>query len=128
MVSYIVKPESVRLLCNVMEENMKCELDMPIDLFIRQKAREGIIRVGCIFPFLTSVLTASVFDSLIGDERDQFTDLAYMLARASFFLGRDLNQLYEHLKRLQSTIKPDTHADLLAGIQRLALSDKWRPF
>ena len=125
--SYIIKPSSIRRISNLLEAELGQGTKVPIDLVIYNKAREGKIRVCCIFPFVTSILFGEVPESMQRDGRDQSTALAYDLARASFFIGRDLDNLYQYSERISSILERDVHADLLARIQRLALSGKWRP-
>jgi GR25 family glycosyltransferase involved in LPS biosynthesis len=125
--SYIIKPSSIRHISNLLEGELRQGTKVPIDIVIRDKAREGKIRTCCIFPFVTSILFGNVPESMQRDGRDQSTALAYDLARASFFIGRDLDKLYECSERISSILERDIHADLLARIHRLALSGKWRP-
>ena len=54
--SYIVKPAAIQKMVDIYEETLSKGAKLPVDLCIRQKARQQTIRVGCIFPFITSLI------------------------------------------------------------------------
>jgi GR25 family glycosyltransferase involved in LPS biosynthesis len=125
--SYIVAPGSIRRVFDIFEESLATGVGVPIDILIRGKALEGKLRIACIFPFLTSILSSNVPERIIREERGVQTQLAYDLLRASFFIGRDMDSLTESAENILSGVKRDTHADLLTRIYRFALSGQMQP-
>ncbi|MGA7974618.1 MAG: tetratricopeptide repeat protein [Pseudolabrys sp.] len=138
-VSYVVNFRSIPRLLEVLgRELMKGPVEA-LDLTIRRAAGEGAIRVGCLFPFVTTLHIEQNANSTIGGGRnDPLTWLALCLARHSFFIGCDhqaLNSrvvetlpLGEQCLNRQSASDADAHHDLLNHILAFSRTEKYRRY
>lgn len=129
--SYLVNGKSIRKLYNVYTKEIMNGPRVPIDLLIRNKAAEGIIKVGCIFPFITSVWLGHSVDTTIDDRKaigrhDGFTVLAGDIARQSFFVEASLSKLRDHVALYLSLPTEDAHHRLLTDVLSFSLTDKYR--
>lgn len=127
--SYLVNGKSIRKLYNVYTKEITNGPQVPIDLLIRNKAAQGIIKVGCIFPFVTSVRIEHGGETTIADRssigrHDELTVLAGDLARQSFFIETDLGALREAARHLPPPA--DDHSRLLGDILSFGLSNNYR--
>ncbi len=128
--SYLVNGKSIRKLYNVYTKEISNGPQGPIDLLIRNKAAQGIIKVGCIFPFVTSVRLDHGGETTIGDRKsigrhDELTVLAGDIARQSFFIEADLGRLREAAAR-SLPLPQDSHSRLLTDILGFALTGKYQ--
>ncbi|HUY69372.1 MAG TPA: glycosyltransferase family 25 protein [Alphaproteobacteria bacterium] len=119
--SLLVNRHSIDKICRLIEEELARRPGCPIDSFLAEAAREGALKAGCVFPFLTSVRTGHIMSSLVRGRSDTtraFT--AANIARYSFFIGcdwRECRDLAEHLLPLPA----DPHAALLAHVLAFSL-------
>jgi len=110
--SYLVNAKSIRKLYNIYTKEITNSPRVPIDLLIRNKAAQGIIKVGCIFPFVTTVRLDGDLDTTIAGRaeigrHDKLTVLAGDLARQSFFIDGDIAKCREYAEKL---LPPDSDA------------------
>ena len=138
-VSYVVNFRSIpRLLETLGRELLKGPVEA-LDLTIRRMAGEGALRVGCLFPFVTTLHVEQNANNTIGGRKsDPLTRLALCLARHSFFVDcdhRELNgrvvealSLAEQGVRRQLVPDPDAHRDLLNHILAFSRTDKYRRY
>jgi GR25 family glycosyltransferase involved in LPS biosynthesis len=106
---------------------------LPIDLFIRQEASQGNLKIGCIFPFITTVRLE--WDSIINSsepDAERLSRLAATLLRYSFFVDRDFdNYAKPSLDLLADAMRRgsrDRHQEVLAQALGFVLSNNFRPF
>jgi hypothetical protein len=88
--SCLVNRASIRRLHDLLDEELQRGPEVPIDLRIRDWRDQGILRVACLFPFITTVRVGE-FDSAIDDERvPKLSRLAIDLLRYSYFVECDM--------------------------------------
>jgi GR25 family glycosyltransferase involved in LPS biosynthesis len=100
---------------------------LPNDLFIRQEARAGNLKLGCVFPFVTTVQ----FDeetTTRGRPNDAawFSKRAIDLLRYSFFVDRDFARPAKAIAAMRSTADP--HRDLIEAVLGFVVSDQFVSF
>jgi GR25 family glycosyltransferase involved in LPS biosynthesis len=96
--SYLVPSKAVNKVLSILRIGLEAGPQLPIDLFLRQEAHGGRLRLGCIFPFVTTIQLDEVGRSTLGHAQEHL-DLreVFHLLRYFFFVGRDK-------KRLQSFV------------------------
>lgn len=129
--SYLVNGKSIRKLYNILTKEITNAPRVPIDLLIRNKAAQGIIKVGCLFPFVTSVRLDAGLATTIAERdaigrHDRLTVLAGDIARHSFFIEGSLAKCRDYVEKFLPAPGADPHAELLARILAFALSDSYR--
>ncbi|MDR3424072.1 MAG: glycosyltransferase family 25 protein [Alphaproteobacteria bacterium] len=127
--SFLVNKRSIGKLCGILESELMRGTGNPIDLIIRDKNRQGALRVGCIFPFVTSVRLDNSFASTIDPRPDREPELAVDIARQLFFIESDWSQCQAYLDRYAP--KPQTEdklSSMLGQLLTYSLSDKYRFF
>ena len=88
--SYIVNCRSISTLVDVLRQCLGSDAAVPIDIAIRNAACEGKIRVGCLFPFVTTCRIDNTVQSTIGrQENDRLSRILLQLGRNSFFVDCD---------------------------------------
>jgi hypothetical protein len=92
--SYLVSSKAVKKVLSILSNGLEAGPQLPIDLFIRREAHEGRLRLGCIFPFVTSIQFDEVGRSTLGHAQEHL-DLreVFHLLRYFFFVGRDPKSL-----------------------------------
>jgi len=85
MSSYIVNRASIEKLLDIYEQMLHVGVTCPVDLAIRELARAGRIRIGCLFPFVTSIQLDGVNSTIVGRTSDPLSTLAKNIPRRSFF-------------------------------------------
>jgi GR25 family glycosyltransferase involved in LPS biosynthesis len=129
--SYLIGPRSLRKLYNIYTKELNAGARVPIDLFIRNKAAEGVIKVGCIFPFITSVRlehsSATTIDGRADLGRhDRLTVLAGDVARQSFFIEGDWSRCQDYVETYLRLPRDDAHHRLLGDILRFGLTEGYQ--
>lgn len=128
--SYLVNSKSIRKLYNVYTKEITNGPRVPIDLLIRNKAAQGIIKVGCIFPFATSIRLEHSSTTTIAERdaigrHDALTVLAGDIARQSFFVDGSVSGCHQYVEKFLP-MPADEHGRLLASILGFALSGGYR--
>jgi len=85
--SYIVNRRSIPKLIDLLVRSLAGGATIPIDLAIRNAAAKGEIRIGCLFPFVTTFRIDGIVENTI-DRRpnDLLSRLLLQLGRHSFFV------------------------------------------
>ncbi len=126
--SYIVNPQSISKLIDIYAQELANGTKLPIDLVIQRKTREGVIRTGCLFPFVTSVrLDGITNQTILGRERDSLMGLALELLRHAFFVDCDLSEVYEHADETLPVPATDPHHRLLSRILAFFITENCQP-
>jgi hypothetical protein len=126
--SYLVSKKSIGKLHDLLDKEIKSEPKQSIDLFIRRMCNEGVLKVGCMFPFVTSVRLDHIVETDIDRSYHQMSALAAHLARYSFFIGADLDKCREYLdKYLPIAAQTDKHTEILKHLLAFSLTDAYRP-
>ncbi len=129
--SYLVNAKSIRKLYNIYTKEITNSPRVPIDLLIRAKAAQGVIKVGCIFPFITSIRLDGGLDTTIADRaeigrHDKLTVLAGDSARQSFFVEASLSKCRDFADKFLAPPPGDTHHALLTSILGFAIGSGYR--
>ena len=135
MSSYFVAPRSVAKVLNIYEEELARGPRMPVDFCVRMAAQENRLRVGCWFPFVTSIMLEQVAASTIKGRENQQDNPGVMLPallRYSFFVDRDLEG---YAKRFLDAMiggtqrrTPDVHRDFIVSLLDFIVSGRYRNF
>ena len=126
--SYLVNKKSIRKVHDLYREEITHEPRQSIDLFIRKMSDEGALKVGCLFPFVTSVRLDHIVETDIVRPYHGMSALAVHLARYSFFVDADFAHCREYLdKFLPLSSNNDSHTAILAHLLAFSLTDRYRP-
>jgi len=133
--SYVVPRRATDRVLTVLKKELDAGPSLPIDLLLRREASEGRLRIGCIFPFVTTIDLEGLFQSTIKsseEEANKLSQLAAGLLRYSFFIDRDLEQYAkpwrEVLNRAIRRDAGDSHHAVLTEALSFVLSSSFRPF
>jgi GR25 family glycosyltransferase involved in LPS biosynthesis len=133
--SYFVGAGAIPRVLDVFQREIAAGLSLPLDLFMRKAVDEGRLRIGCLFPFITSVRLEHILNTTIAARDKQETNpsvLALALLRYSFFVGRDLEgyalPILEKIRRPLAAGRPDPHRAFLLKVLDFYLSDLYRDF
>jgi GR25 family glycosyltransferase involved in LPS biosynthesis len=127
--SYLVNRRSIPKLVELFSQVLKSGAPVNVDLVIREAAKAGKIRVGCIFPFVTTIKLEGVTDNTIhGRTHDSLTEVLAGLGRGSFFVDCDRKALAERAERLLPLPNGDDHLRLLGHLLAFSLTDKFHPY
>jgi GR25 family glycosyltransferase involved in LPS biosynthesis len=129
--SYLVNSKSIRKLYNIYTNELTNGPRVPIDLLIRNKAAQGVIKVGCIFPFITSVRLDDDIGTTIADRaaigrHDKLTVLAGDIARHSFFIEGSLSRCRDYADKFLAPRSGDAHQALLTSLLGFAIGGDYR--
>jgi GR25 family glycosyltransferase involved in LPS biosynthesis len=132
--SYFVGARTIPRVLDVFKREIDAGLSLPLDLFMRKAVDDGRLRIGCLFPFLTSVRLEHILNTTIAARDKQETNLSVLalaLLRYSFFVGRDLEgYALPILEKLRQPLagRPDPHRAFLLKVLDFYLSDLYRDF
>jgi GR25 family glycosyltransferase involved in LPS biosynthesis len=125
--SYFVNPRSLGRVVESLGRGLATGPARPIDLHYCDEARAGRLRIGLLFPFLSSVTVGT--PSTIRPE--SASQAASLILRNSFFIEADIvksrRTFAETMARLGPS-PPDPRLDLIADILRFTVSDRYRQF
>jgi len=127
--SYLVNRNSIKKLHDIFKEELLHNPGNPVDLVIRDKNYSGMLNVGCIFPFVTTVRLDNSFASTIDPRLDREPELAVDIARMIFFIESNWDQCQAYLNRYAPP--PPSHdplASMLGQLLTHSLSSKYRFF
>ncbi|MDR3448358.1 MAG: glycosyltransferase family 25 protein [Alphaproteobacteria bacterium] len=111
--SYLVNPHSIGKLAALYEKELQTGATLPIDLFIRKLCQEGAIKVGCLFPFVTSIRPESCFATTMESRFDALPAMAANMLRHSFFVGCDWGQCLAAAQIFPQPAADDIHRQLM---------------
>lgn len=124
--SYMVNHRSFGKLMDLYQAEVAAGLRLPIDMFFRNYAKIGGLKVGCLFPFITSARVDDTITSTVRQNPDstrKFT--AANIGRYTFFIGCDW---VECERLMQRHIAPppagDRHLDTLSRLLAFSLTLK----
>ena len=124
--SFLVNKQSIKKLHDLYAGEIARGASLPIDLFIRKLCGEGTLKVGCIFPFVTSVRLDHIIETDIARNYHQVSALAAHLARYSFFIGADFAKCQEYLEKYMPLPQGDKHAQILDHLLAFSLTDNYK--
>lgn len=88
LTSYIANKNSLPRLSGMLAGELALADPDPADIVIRDKAERGELRVGCLFPFVTSIAPGRLRQDIVR-KREAMPDLVMDLIRHSFFIECD---------------------------------------
>ncbi len=88
--SFVVNRRSIAKVADVLARSLSQGATLPIDLALRAAAIDGKLRLGALFPFVTTFrLDELVGNTISRPDRDLLSRLLLQLARHSFFVDCD---------------------------------------
>ena len=125
--SFLVNPKSIGKLLHLYEAELKSGATLPIDLYIRKLCQDGTMRVGCIFPFVTSIRPESCFATTMEKRFDELPAMAANMLRHSFFIGCDWQECLNYAERIFSQPEAsDTHRQLMIRLLNYSLMPDYK--
>jgi GR25 family glycosyltransferase involved in LPS biosynthesis len=125
--SFLVHKNAIAKLHNILQQEMKIGLHKPLDFFIRDKIREGLIRAACIFPFITSIRLDHLVTTTVSERSEHdLSLLALSLLRHSFFIECDWAKCNQLIVNHFIPNKQDIHQSLLAYLFNFFLSGRFK--
>jgi len=127
--SFLVNRRSIGKIHDIFAHELLNGTGNPVDLIIRDFNHRGRLKVGCIFPFVTSVRLGNSFSSTVDPRADREPELAVDIARVLFFIESNWDQCQSYLDRYAA--KPaaeDRLAAMLGQLLTYSLSDAYRFF
>ena len=124
MTSYFVMPNAIETVHYAFARGIAAGPAKPIDIFVREEAQAGRLRLGCIFPFITTPyhLDGSMPTTIPNREPNTAVSRAVIaILSYSFFIDRDLSKLPTALTGKLWPSKDD-HTSLMSGVLNFVLS------
>ena len=135
MSSYFVAPRSIAKVLKIYEDELALGPRMPVDFCIRLAAQEDRLKIGCWFPFVTSIMLEQVTASTIAGRENQQSNPSVMLPallRYSFFADRDLKGyakgFLDAMIGNRSAKTVDAHRDLILDLLEFIVSGRYQNF
>jgi len=124
--SFLVNGASIKKLNDLYAGELARGASLPIDLFIRKLTHDGVIKTGCIFPFVTSVRLDHIVETDIVRSYHQVSALAAHLARYSFFVGADFKLCRDYLDKYLPLPSGDAQSQILNHLLAFSLTDDYK--
>jgi GR25 family glycosyltransferase involved in LPS biosynthesis len=128
MESYLVDRQSVRLVCDIIGQELDRGATKPLDLIIRNETAAGKLRIGCLFPFISSVLPGAFVSTREPNDARQLSVFAMELLRHSFFVECALKAALELSDRLWPSTTAGQQERLHARSAEFVGSEAFQPF
>lgn len=113
--SFLISPRSIRKLHNLYARELTKGPSVPVDVFIHELTKQNILKVGCIFPFITSLRLDCIINTTIEGRYDYTSVMAMCIGRYSFFIDRDLKECRKYLDEFLP-LTDDRHLQVLMHI------------
>jgi GR25 family glycosyltransferase involved in LPS biosynthesis len=123
MTSYLINRRSVRLVRDILSEELERGARHPVDILIRDAAAKGKLRVKSLFPFITTFLPGQIYSTVRQDDSLRKSRLAMELLRYSFFVESDMNAALDLAARQLTNPDEDLHERLHGSVARMVSSD-----
>ncbi len=135
MTSYFVAAASIDKVLRILAEELERGPTMPIDGCLQLASREGRLKIGCWFPFVTSIMLDCITASTIpGRETHEGNPsiMLHALLRYSFFVDHDLEgyarPFLEALVGDESEKPVDVHRDFIVKVLEGIVAGRYRQF
>ena len=134
MSSYFVAPRAIEKLLAIFGDELARGPRMPVDFCLRLAAQDNRIRVGCWFPFVTSIMLEYVTASTIAGRESQHNNPSVMLPallRYAYFVDGDLKGYGQRfLKAMIGSdfFPPDARREFIAKLLEFIVSGRYRNF
>jgi GR25 family glycosyltransferase involved in LPS biosynthesis len=130
--SYLVGASAIDRVLAVLKQEIDAGLSLPLDIFMRKCVEDEQLRIGSLFPFITSVRLEHILNTTIVERDKQSTNpsvLLMALLRYSFFVGRDLKGYAEPiLQKIAAPLEADPHRAFMLKVLDFYLSPEYRDF
>ena len=126
--SYLVNRRSVRLICDILSQELDRGATRPIDILFRETAAEGKLRVRCLFPFVTSIRPGEFAGAADPDDNNRQSRFAMEMLRHSFFAECDLKAAYDLADRRLPVADADLQSRLHYRLAEFVDSPSYREF
>lgn len=125
--SMLINPRSIANLAELFEYELRRGARMPVDFLIRHLCNHSALKVGCLFPFVTSIKPENYLQTTIHSRPDVKTIRANHMLRHSFFIGADLNKLLaEAIEFYPQPDAGDVQAQLLLRLMGFSLTPEYK--
>jgi GR25 family glycosyltransferase involved in LPS biosynthesis len=126
MTSYAVGPKNISRVVAALKKGLGSDPPVAIDLFIKRTAAAGNLKLGCVFPFVTTIPLENA--TTIGDRASsaQLSRYAFNLLRYSFFVDRDPECFGPAIAALR--VSPDSHREVVEAVLGFVISDRFALF
>ncbi len=116
--SYVVAQRSLGRVAKLLDEALAMGPPAPLDIALRAFVNGGLLKAGCLVPFVTSIDLRLALDSTIrgGSEQPDLNRLAHNLLRQTFFVDPDWNAINAILTRYFSTGSDDARRRTVATV------------
>ena len=88
--SFVVSPQGARKLAAILDADWQRGPTLPVDDVLQRAAALGRIRVGCVFPFVTTIDLETSRESSAGRNAELDQAMLQRLIRYAFFVRRDI--------------------------------------
>ncbi len=126
--SYLVGPRNIDRVLQVLHREWDRGPSMPLDTTIQRAARAKQLRLGCFFPFLSTVHLELNQSSDAGREESPDDSLVQSILRYAFFAKRDIEgvalPLLSRVLARNDRAKGDAIFELFAGVMRYHLRNE----
>ena len=123
--SYLVNKNAIQKLRRLYDDEMAAGIRVPIHLFFRTQAQAGGLKIGCLFPFVTSGEVEETMTSTIRTNPDptkKFT--AANIGRYTFFVGCDWDECDTSIRtHIALPSETDRHAQVLTKLLAFSLME-----
>jgi GR25 family glycosyltransferase involved in LPS biosynthesis len=126
--SYLLNCRSIKKILSVYDGVLAGGAKDAVDIMLRKKGQSGALRVGCLFPFLTSIRLDDVTSTITGRNSDDRSALAINLARHSFFIDCDMHALLDYAEKVRPPPATEPHYRLLSRLLRFMISPEFHKF
>ena len=112
--SYLVNSAAVDRLIDLLRQEAGSGMTLPLDLFLGKLAASGAVKVGCLFPFVSSIRISALLDSTIVRPGDPVAERVIADSpRAAFYVEADL-------KRIRADLDAVVVADIRQSMDQMA--------
>ena len=126
--SYLLNHRSIKKVLSVYDGVLAGGPKDAVDIMIRKKGLAGTLRVGCLFPFLTSIRLDDVTSTIAGRGSDDRSALAVNLLRHSFFVDCDIPALLDLAEKVLPPPATQPHDRLLGRLLGFMISPEFHRF
>lgn len=122
--SYVVNRASIRKVSELANEALAGGPNLPFDNFLNDSAQRGRLKIGCVFPFITSIQPGGFASTIAGPGRGTRSNLAVELMRHSFFVDCDMRHTLTMARERLAGDGTDLQSELHAVLGGFAMSDE----
>lgn len=126
--SYLLNCHSIKKVLSVYDGVLAGGARDAVDIMLRKKGQSGALRVGCLFPFLTSIRLDDVTSTITGRSSDDLSAIAVNLARHSFFVDCDMQALLAYAEKALPPLPTEPHHRLLSRLLGFMMSPAFHKF